>query len=130
MHTVELKYRNQFRKDLEREYLINLSALEQDPINLNNSLISICLDCFAKPPGWRSHTFPGNQLAVRKFPQCLMLASCDSFSHPALVVAGIWDMSEYPLSTFIVSIFSHKSYFLVLLLLQIVVPPLCAWFHL
>lgn len=50
MHTMKLKYKNQFRKDLGREQLIHLSALEQDPINLNNSLISICLACFSKPP--------------------------------------------------------------------------------
>lgn len=47
---MELNYSNQFRKNLERGHLIHLSALEQDPINLNNSIVSICLACFPKPP--------------------------------------------------------------------------------
>lgn len=37
MHTMKLKSRNQFRRDVVRDHLIHLSALEQDPINLNNS---------------------------------------------------------------------------------------------
>lgn len=50
MHTVKLKDKNQFRKNLEREHLIHLSDPEQDPIKLNNSLISTGLVCFPKPP--------------------------------------------------------------------------------
>lgn len=50
MHTMKSKYKNQFRRNLEREHLIHLSALEQDPINWYNPLINTGLVCFSKPP--------------------------------------------------------------------------------
>lgn len=96
MHTVKpLKYRGQFRKDLEREFLISLPALQQDPINFNSSIIIICLACFPKPPSvaWENR---GDQLqyftilTVRRFPWCLTSAASDSFSYPASNLADIW----------------------------------------
>lgn len=55
---MKLNYSNQFRKNLERKHLIHLSSLEQDPINLNNSLVSICLACFSNPPRMENSRLP------------------------------------------------------------------------
>lgn len=50
MHPMKLKCKNQFRRNLEREHLIHLSFLEQDPINLHNPLTNTGLVFFSKPP--------------------------------------------------------------------------------
>lgn len=98
MHTVKpLKYMGQFRKDLEREFLICLPALQQDPINFNSSLIIICLACFPKPC-WVAWENLGDQyftiLTVRRFPWCLTSAASDSFSYPASDLADTWQYDQ------------------------------------
>lgn len=77
MHTTTLKW-HQFGKDLESEHLIHPSASEQDPINLNYSLISICLTCFSKPPRMEEPHFSKQSASLLSLLENSPKASCKS----------------------------------------------------